>query len=106
MPDGQPSPPPLAEKSNGPLKVGIGGPVGAGKTTLAAALARALKDELSLAVITNDIYTQQDGGADADADPPPDAPGVETGAAPRRSARTHHHLAPVWASAGATPTST
>ena len=47
----------------GPLKVGIGGPVGAGKTTLTAALARLLKDRLSLAVITNDIYTQEDAEA-------------------------------------------
>jgi len=48
---------------HGPLKVGIGGPVGAGKTTLTAALARALKDRLSVAVITNDIYTQEDAEA-------------------------------------------
>ena len=48
---------------HGPLKLGIGGPVGAGKTTLTAALARALKDRLSLAVITNDIYTQEDAEA-------------------------------------------
>ena len=40
---------------HGPLRIGIGGPVGAGKTTLTAALARALKDDLSLCVITNDI---------------------------------------------------
>ena len=45
---------------NGPLRVGIGGPVGAGKTTLTAALATALRDRLSLAVITNDIYTRED----------------------------------------------
>ena len=45
---------------NGPLRVGLGGPVGAGKTTLTAALARALRDRLSLAVVTNDIYTRED----------------------------------------------
>jgi len=45
---------------NGPLRVGIGGPVGAGKTTLTAALARALKDQHSIGVITNDIYTRED----------------------------------------------
>ena len=45
---------------NGPLRVGIGGPVGAGKTTLTAALALALRDRLSMAVITNDIYTRED----------------------------------------------
>mgnify|MGYP000333130386 CR=1 FL=1 len=43
---------------NGPLRIGIGGPVGAGKTTLTAALARALYPRLSVGVITNDIYTQ------------------------------------------------
>ena len=48
---------------NGPLRVGIGGPVGAGKTTLTANLAKTLKDRLSLAVITNDIYTQEDAEA-------------------------------------------
>ncbi|WP_299598487.1 urease accessory protein UreG [uncultured Tateyamaria sp.] len=45
---------------NGPLRIGIGGPVGAGKTTLTAALAAALKDQHSIGVITNDIYTQED----------------------------------------------
>ncbi|QQA42240.1 urease accessory protein UreG [Pelagovum pacificum] len=49
--------------SNGPLRVGIGGPVGAGKTTLTARLAERLKDRLSIAVITNDIYTQEDAEA-------------------------------------------
>lgn len=48
---------------HGPLRIGIGGPVGAGKTTLTAALARALKDQLSIGVITNDIYTQEDAEA-------------------------------------------
>ncbi|MBU2962511.1 urease accessory protein UreG [Citreicella sp. C3M06] len=45
---------------NGPLRVGLGGPVGAGKTTLTAALARALRERLSMAVVTNDIYTRED----------------------------------------------
>lgn len=45
---------------NGPLRIGIGGPVGAGKTTLTAALAQALKEDHSIGVITNDIYTQED----------------------------------------------
>ena len=44
----------------GPLRVGIGGPVGAGKTSMTEALCRALRDEMSLAVITNDIYTSED----------------------------------------------
>jgi urease accessory protein len=41
-------------------RIGIGGPVGSGKTALVAALCRALADELSLAVVTNDIYTEED----------------------------------------------
>ncbi|WP_136441088.1 urease accessory protein UreG [Pacificoceanicola onchidii] len=45
---------------NGPLRVGIGGPVGAGKTSLTAALCAALKDRCSMAVVTNDIYTRED----------------------------------------------
>ncbi len=48
---------------NGPLRVGIGGPVGAGKTTLTAALCEAFRTELSMAVVTNDIYTQEDAEA-------------------------------------------
>ncbi len=44
----------------GPLRVGIGGPVGAGKTSMTEALCRALSDEMSVAVITNDIYTSED----------------------------------------------
>ncbi|OCB19148.1 urease accessory protein UreG [Mycobacterium malmoense] len=43
-----------------PLRVGVGGPVGSGKTALVAALCRELRDELSLAVLTNDIYTTED----------------------------------------------
>ncbi len=42
------------------LRIGIGGPVGSGKTALVAALCRALRDELNLAVVTNDIYTTED----------------------------------------------
>jgi len=45
---------------NGPLRIGIGGPVGAGKTTLTAALCEVLRDDYSVGVITNDIYTQED----------------------------------------------
>jgi urease accessory protein len=42
------------------LRIGVGGPVGTGKTSLVAALCRALAGELSLAVVTNDIYTAED----------------------------------------------
>ena len=48
---------------HGPLRVGIGGPVGAGKTTLTEHLARALAPRCSMAVITNDIYTREDADA-------------------------------------------
>ena len=47
-------------KTNGPLRIGIGGPVGAGKTTLTAQLARHWSGRYSVGVITNDIYTQED----------------------------------------------
>lgn len=50
-------------KMNGPLRVGIGGPVGAGKTTLTARLAERMKARWSVGVITNDIYTQEDAEA-------------------------------------------
>ena len=42
------------------LRVGIGGPVGSGKTALTLALCRALRDKFNLAVVTNDIYTEED----------------------------------------------
>ena len=45
---------------HGPLRVGIGGPVGAGKTSMTEALCRALAPHISMAVITNDIYTRED----------------------------------------------
>jgi urease accessory protein len=47
-------------RSGGPVRVGIGGPVGSGKTALVAALCRALSTTYSLAVVTNDIYTRED----------------------------------------------
>ena len=45
---------------NGPLRVGIGGPVGSGKTTLCEMLLKAMRDRYSMAVVTNDIYTRED----------------------------------------------
>jgi urease accessory protein len=56
--------PPVAAPSrpaSGPLRIGIGGPVGSGKTALVAALCRTLGGECELAVVTNDIYTTEDG---------------------------------------------
>jgi urease accessory protein len=49
-----------APSTNGPLRVGIGGPVGSGKTTLVEKLCKAMRADYSLAVITNDIYTRED----------------------------------------------
>ncbi|QEW22464.1 Urease accessory protein UreG [Marinibacterium anthonyi] len=75
--------------SNGPLRVGIGGPVGAGKTTLTAALCRALRDDYSVAAITNDIYTQEDAEAlmRMQALPLDRIMGVETGGCPHTAIR-------------------
>lgn len=74
---------------HGPLKLGIGGPVGAGKTTLTAQLCRALRDELSVAVVTNDIYTQEDAEAlvRMQALPSDRILGVETGGCPHTAIR-------------------
>src|SRR5690349_2698826 len=47
-------------KTNGPLRVGIGGPVGSGKTTVCEMLLKAMRDRYSMAVVTNDIYTRED----------------------------------------------
>ena len=49
--------------SHGPLRIGIGGPGGSGKTTLTAALCNALRDMNSIGVVTNDIYTKEDADA-------------------------------------------
>jgi urease accessory protein len=49
-----------SHERSGPLRVGVGGPVGSGKTALVAALCRALAAEIPLAVVTNDIYTTED----------------------------------------------
>ncbi len=74
---------------NGPLRIGIGGPVGAGKTTLTAALCEALRDRLSLGVITNDIYTREDAEAlmRRQVLPADRVIGVETGGCPHTAIR-------------------
>lgn len=76
-------------KMNGPLRVGIGGPVGAGKTTLTARLSEALKDQFSIGVITNDIYTQEDAEALMRMQilPQDRIIGVETGGCPHTAIR-------------------
>jgi urease accessory protein len=56
--------PPAPGRSAGrPLRIGVGGPVGSGKTALVAALCRLLAPELSIAVVTNDIFTREDAEA-------------------------------------------
>ncbi len=74
---------------HGPLRVGIGGPVGAGKTTLTEKLARALAPRCSMAVITNDIYTREDAEAlmRAQVLPAERIRGVETGGCPHTAIR-------------------
>lgn len=75
--------------SNGPLRVGIGGPVGVGKTTLTEQLCRALAGRLSMAVVTNDIYTREDAEAlmRAQVLPGERIRGVETGGCPHTAIR-------------------
>ena len=74
---------------NGPLRVGIGGPVGSGKTTLTDRLCKAMRDAYSLAVITNDIYTSEDAEALMRSQALPSARirGVETGGCPHTAIR-------------------
>lgn len=74
---------------NGPLRIGIGGPVGAGKTTLTASLIRILHPQNSVGVITNDIYTQEDAEALMRMQilPRDRVIGVETGGCPHTAIR-------------------
>ena len=76
-------------RPHGPLRVGIGGPVGAGKTSLTEALCRQLAKELSIAVITNDIYTREDADylMRAQVLPAERIRGVETGGCPHTAIR-------------------
>ena len=72
-----------------PLRVGIGGPVGSGKTELTLALCRALRARYELAVVTNDIYTEEDAQflVRHEALPPERIIGVETGGCPHTAIR-------------------
>ena len=71
------------------LKVGVGGPVGSGKTALIEKLAKAMRDDYSLAAITNDIFTREDALilARAGALPEDRILGVETGGCPHTAIR-------------------
>lgn len=75
--------------TSGPLRVGIGGPVGVGKTTLTEQLCRALAHRCSMAVITNDIYTREDAEylMRAQVLPIDRIRGVETGGCPHTAIR-------------------
>lgn len=79
----------MTRSPHGPVRVGIGGPVGSGKTALTDALCKALRDRFEIAVVTNDIYTKEDAeflvrsGALA----PERIVGVETGGCPHTAIR-------------------
>ncbi len=75
--------------SKHPLRVGIGGPVGSGKTALVAALCQALRDRYHIAVVTNDIYTREDAEflTRHQALAPERILGVETGGCPHTAIR-------------------
>lgn len=72
-----------------PLRIGVGGPVGSGKTALMERLCTNLRDHLDVAVITNDIYTREDAEflTRAGALPPERIRGVETGGCPHEAIR-------------------
>ena len=80
---------PQRTKRNPPLRVGIGGPVGSGKTTLVEMLCKSLRDRYDLVVITNDIYTKEDQRLliVAGALQPERILGVETGGCPHTAIR-------------------
>jgi len=75
--------------TNQPLRIGIGGPVGSGKTALTLALCLALRDKYNLAVVTNDIYTEEDAQflVRNQALEPARIIGVETGGCPHTAIR-------------------
>ena len=79
----------VMNSSNGPLRVGIGGPVGSGKTTLTQRLCEAMRADYSIGVVTNDIYTKEDAMmlARLQALPEDRIIGVETGGCPHTAIR-------------------
>src|SRR5271157_4647831 len=72
-----------------PLRIGVGGPVGSGKTALIEQLCKRLREKLDIAAITNDIYTKEDARilVEAGALPPERIMGVETGGCPHTAIR-------------------
>ena len=79
----------MSRAANGPLRVGIGGPVGAGKTALMEALCKRLRATIDIVAITNDIYTKEDAAilTRAGALPAERIMGVETGGCPHTAIR-------------------
>ena len=79
----------MSSSITSPLRVGIGGPVGSGKTALLEKLCKAMRDSYNLAAITNDIYTREDAEflTRADALPIERIAGVETGGCPHTAIR-------------------
>jgi urease accessory protein len=79
----------MAKSPNGPLRVGIGGPVGSGKTALMEALCKIFRDRYDICAITNDIYTKEDALILMRAGALPEARimGVETGGCPHTAIR-------------------
>jgi urease accessory protein len=79
----------MSTAHHGPLRVGIGGPVGSGKTALMDALCKHLRDRYQIAAITNDIYTKWDAEylVRSGALPPERIAGVETGGCPHTAIR-------------------
>ncbi len=75
--------------ATGPLRVGIGGPVGSGKTALMDALCKKFRDQYEIAAITNDIYTKEDAEflTRAGSLPPERILGIETGGCPHTAIR-------------------
>ena len=79
----------MSTATHGPLRVGIGGPVGSGKTALLDALCKTLRERLCVAAITNDIYTREDAEflTRSGALPAERILGVETGGCPHTAIR-------------------
>lgn len=79
----------MTSSPHGPLRVGIGGPVGSGKTALMDALCKAMRDHYDIAAITNDIYTKEDSEflTRSGALTPDRIMGVETGGCPHTAIR-------------------
>lgn len=77
------------DHTSAPLRIGVGGPVGSGKTALLEALCKAMRDGYNLAVVTNDIYTQEDAKilTRAEALEADRILGVETGGCPHTAIR-------------------